>query len=66
MPSAHSGIKTSIGQFTAAAKVAAAIAALPQDEIASGGRVARDAHGVNLSSSAKSRCNKIDIKCRAF
>ena len=50
----------------AAARVDAAIAALPHDEMASVGRDAVLAHGAIPNSSATRRCRRIDIKCRAF
>ena len=55
------GTYTSIGQFAAAANVAAASAALPQDAIANGGRSVRCP-----SRAAAARCSRIVNRCRAF
>ena len=64
--SAVTGTKTRIGQSTARASVLAAIAALPQEAMARGGRDAGSRHGARPARSSTSRWRRIVKRCRAF
>ena len=63
---AHGGTNTRIRHPSAAASVDAAMAALPHDEMASGGRSATDDHGASPICSAACRCSRMLNRCRAF